>query len=121
VSDNVEKRFETDIYIYVYPYKHSGRCQDVFDPINLMSVDPCIIVKFVKRNRNKLQKCFKSLLLHIYIEFNMIWATLRPSSGALNCTGTLWFFLSGRLLDVELVDVVRQVSHVSRSLFKGLP
>ena len=33
--------------------------------------------------------------------------THRPSSGAKNCTGILWFFIRGGLLDVWLVDLVR--------------
>jgi len=51
-----------------------------------------------KKKSNKMQQCIKSLLFHIYMKLNMFRATQRPSSGALNCTGSLWFFIRGRLL-----------------------
>jgi hypothetical protein len=34
---------------------------------------------------------FTSLLLDVYVWINMFRASLRPSSGAYNCTGRLWF------------------------------
>jgi len=42
----------------------------------------------------------KVLLFHVYIKLNMLQATHRPSSGAQNCTSSLWFCISERLLDV---------------------
>jgi len=48
----------------------------------------------------KMQQCIKILLFHIYMKLNMFRATHRPSSGALNCIDSLWFFIRGRLLDV---------------------
>jgi hypothetical protein len=60
-----------------------------------------------KEKSNKMQQCIKILLFHIYIKLNMFRATHRPSSGAENCTGSLWFFIRGMLLDVWLVGVVR--------------
>jgi len=50
-----------------------------------------------------MQQCIKILLIHIYMKLNMFRATHRPSSGAWNCTGSLWFFIRGRLLDVDVV------------------
>jgi len=35
---------------------------------------------------------FTSLLLDVYVWFNMFWAPLRPSLGAYNCTRSLWFY-----------------------------
>jgi hypothetical protein len=35
---------------------------------------------------------FTSLLLDVYVWLNMFRASLRPSSGAYNCNGSLWFF-----------------------------
>jgi len=46
-----------------------------------------------KEKSNKMQQCIKSLLFHIYVKLNMFRATHRPSSGAWNCTGSLWFFI----------------------------
>jgi len=60
-----------------------------------------------KEKSNKMQQCIKILLFHIYMKLNMFRASHRPSSGAWNCTGSLWFFIRGRLLDVYLVDIVR--------------
>jgi len=38
--------------------------------------------KIQKEKSNKMQKCIKILLFHIYMKLNMIRATHRPSSGA---------------------------------------
>jgi hypothetical protein len=35
---------------------------------------------------------FTGLLLEVYVWLNMIWASPRPSSGAYNCTRSLWFY-----------------------------
>jgi len=35
---------------------------------------------------------FTSLLLDVYVWLNMFRASLRPSSGAYNCTRSLWFY-----------------------------
>jgi len=43
---------------------------------------------------------YQNLLYHIYMKLNMFRATHRSSSGAQNCTSSLWFCLRGRLLDV---------------------
>jgi hypothetical protein len=50
-----------------------------------------------KEKSNKMQQCIKLLLFYIYMKLNMFRATHRPSSGAYNCTGSLWFFILGRL------------------------
>ena len=60
-----------------------------------------------KEKSNKMQQCIKILLFPIYMKLNMFRATHRLSSGAENWTGSLWFFIRGGLLDVEVVDVVR--------------
>ena len=44
-----------------------------------------------------MKQCTKILFFHIYMKLNMFRATHRPSSGASNCTGSLWFFIRGRL------------------------
>jgi len=36
---------------------------------------------------------FTSLLLVVYVWLNMFRVPLRPSSGAYNCTRSLWFYL----------------------------
>jgi len=52
-----------------------------------------------KEKSNKMQQRTNILLFHIYVKLNMFRATHRPSSGAQNCTGSLWFFIRGRLLE----------------------
>jgi hypothetical protein len=52
-------------------------------------------------------QCIK-ILFHIYIKLNMFRAKHRPSLGAQNSTSSLWFCIRGRLLDVQLLDAVRQ-------------
>jgi len=53
-----------------------------------------------KEKSNKMQQRIKILLIRIYMKLNMFRATHCPASGAQNCTGSLWFFVHGRLLDV---------------------
>jgi hypothetical protein len=48
-----------------------------------------------------MQQCIQNLLFHVYMKLNMFWTTHRPSSGAQNCTSSLWFCIRERLLDVE--------------------
>jgi hypothetical protein len=45
--------------------------------------------KIRKEKSDKMQQHIKILLFHIYMKLNMFRATLRPSSGAQNCTGSL--------------------------------
>jgi hypothetical protein len=49
------------------------------------------------------------LLFHVYIKLNMFWVTHRPSSGAQNCTSSLW------LLDV-VVAAQRPATTTSNNL-----
>jgi hypothetical protein len=51
------------------------------------------------RKSNKMQQCI-NILFHIYMKLNMFRATHCPSSGAENCTSSLWFCIRGRLLDM---------------------
>jgi hypothetical protein len=50
-----------------------------------------------------MQQCIK-ILFYTYMKLNMFRATRRPSPGAKNCTGSLWFCIRGGLLDVQLLD-----------------
>jgi len=43
---------------------------------------------------------YQNLLFHIYVKLSMFRATHRLSSGAQNCTSSLWFWIRGRLLDM---------------------
>ena len=52
---------------------------------------------------------FTSLLLDVYVWLNMFRASLRPSSGAYNCTRSLWFY-RWRVAVRALLVVVWQVT-----------
>jgi len=49
--------------------------------VNLMFLDPCIIVQFIKKIQQD-TTMYRNLLFHIYIKLNMFRATHRPSSRA---------------------------------------
>jgi len=53
-------------------------------------------------NRNSQQDAtvYQNLLFHVYMKLNMFRATHRPSSGAQNCTSSLWLCIRERLLNV---------------------
>jgi hypothetical protein len=38
-------------------------------------------------------KSFTSILLDVHVWLNMFWVSPRPSSGAYNCTRSLWFYI----------------------------
>jgi len=50
---------------------------------------------------NKMQQCI-NIYYSMYMKLNMFRATNHPSSGAQNCTSSLWFCIRERLLDVEV-------------------
>jgi len=68
--------------------------------IDIFPNDPCFIVQFIKKTPTRCNNVSKVLLFPIYVKLNMFWVTHHPSSGAWNCTGSLWFFIRGRLSDV---------------------
>jgi hypothetical protein len=49
---------------------------------NMMFVDPCIVVLFIKKIQQDATMYKDVLLFHIYMKLNMFRATHRPSSGA---------------------------------------
>ena len=54
------------------------------------------------RNSQQDVTVYQNLLFHVCIKLNMFRASHRPSSGAQNCTSSLWFCLGERLLDDEV-------------------
>jgi len=46
----------------------------------------------IQINQPKWCNSFTSLLLDVYVWLNMFRAPLRPSSGACNCTRSLWLY-----------------------------
>jgi hypothetical protein len=54
------------------------------------------------RNSQQDATVYQNLLLNVYMKLNMFRASHRPSSGALNCTSSLWFCIRERLLGVEV-------------------
>jgi hypothetical protein len=57
----------------------------------LTFASPCIIIRLKYINLLD-ATVFTSLLLDVYVWLNMFRAPLRPSSGAYNCTRSLWFY-----------------------------
>jgi len=53
------------------------------------------------RNSQQDTTVYQNLLFRIYMKLNMFRATHRPSSGAQNCTSSLWFCILEMLLDTE--------------------
>jgi hypothetical protein len=49
---------------------------------NLMIMDPCIIVQFIKKNPTRCNNVSKFLFFHIYMKLSVFRETHRPSSGA---------------------------------------
>jgi hypothetical protein len=79
-----------------------------------MFVGPCIIVSSY---RNSLQDAtvYKNSLYHVYMKLNMFRATHRPSSGAQNCTSSLWFCIRAQLLqDVKQLMAAHSFGSSSR-------
>ena len=56
--------------------------------------DVCKSVHHLTNQINQSTRCnsFTSLLLDVHMRLNMFWASPRPSSGAYNCTRSLWFY-----------------------------
>jgi len=57
---------------------------------------------FSYRNSQQNATVYQNLLFYVCMKFNMFRVTHRPSSGAQNCTSSLWFCICERLLDVEV-------------------
>ena len=73
----------------VKPYSDEPGCT--------VQVDIFVVRKSVHHHTiqiNQPTRCnsFTSLLLDVYVWFNTFRAPLRPSSGAYNCTRSLWFY-----------------------------
>jgi len=67
----------------------------------LMFMDTCIIVN-TYRTKQPDATMYQNFLFHVYMKLNMFRTTHRPSSGAQNCTSSLWFCIRERLLDIEV-------------------
>ena len=63
---------------------------------------------------NQSTRCssFTILLLDIYVWLNMFRAPLRPSSGAYNCTRSLWFYRWSVVVGALLVVVCQKRYHL---------
>jgi len=80
---------------------------------NLVFMNPCIIYNSYRNSQRDVTVYQNFSLFRVYIRLNVFRATHRPSSGAQNCTSSLWFCIRERLLDVVfagrwLLDAVQQ-------------
>ena len=81
----------------------------------------CIVCKFDVRKSvhhhtiqiNQPTRCnnFTSLLLDVYVWLNMFRAPLRPSSGAYNCTRSLWYYRWSVAVGTLLVAVCQTTTN----------
>jgi hypothetical protein len=62
------------------------------------------IIYDLTKSINKMQ-IFTGLLLDVYVWLNMFQAPLCPSSGAYNCTRSLWFYRWSMVVGALLVVV----------------
>jgi len=64
------------------------------DFITLVLFDVCKSVHHYANQIKQPTRCniFTSLLLDVHMWLSMFWASPRPSSGAYNCTRSLWFY-----------------------------
>jgi hypothetical protein len=66
-----------------------------------MFVDPCIIANSYRSSQQD-ATIYQNLLFYVYMKLSTFRATHHPSSGAQNCTSSLWFCICERLLDIEV-------------------
>ena len=71
---------------------------------NLVFMNPCIIYNSYRNSQRDVTVYQNFSLFRVYIRLNVFRATHRPSSGAQNCTSSLWFCIRERLLDAESVQ-----------------
>jgi len=74
----------------------------------------------IQRNQPTRCNSFASLLLDVYVSLNMFQAASRPSSGAYNCTSSLWFYRWSVVVAV-LVVVVSRLTSLLPSRSNGKP
>jgi hypothetical protein len=74
----------------------------------------------IQMNQRTRCNSFTVLLFNVYVWLNKFRATLRPSSGAYNCTRSLWFYrwrvAVGALLHVFSILMLIKCGHNSLSL-----
>ena len=78
------------VYVYkmLVPASHGKR------ELRQLDADGRIILNLTTQiNQTKNCNSFTNLLLDVYVWLNMFRAPLRQSSGAYNCTRSLWFYL----------------------------
>jgi len=81
------------------PVIHSGNSIIIFDIRKSVLHHTFQIIQPTRCNN------FTSLLLDVYVWLNMFLAPLHPSSGAYNCTRSLWFFCWSIMVGALLVVV----------------
>jgi len=57
---------------------------------------------------------YQNLLFRVYMKLSMFRVTHRQSSGAQNCTSSLWSCIRGRLLDANSVQQPSTSNNLSR-------
>jgi hypothetical protein len=70
---------------------------------------------FLNFNTAEFNGSFTSLLLDVYVWLNMFRASPRPSSGAYNCTRSLWFYCWREVAGALLVVVCQTTTNNARA------
>jgi hypothetical protein len=73
----------------------------------------------IQANQPTRSNSFTSLLLDVYVWFNMFRASPRPSSGAYNCTRSLWFYRWRKAVGALLVVFCRLLTFMCSSICLG--
>jgi hypothetical protein len=86
------------------------------------SLKTCTFLSSIKAYRKSQQDATVSqnLLFHVYVKLNMFRAKHCPSSGAQNCTSSLWFCIRERSLDVEVAGRWQRMTKLIVALYSFL-
>jgi len=82
------------IFHWSYVFTHVCICNLMYQP-TLTSV----YLIFLSRNTNKMQLCNRIYYSKVYWRLNIFRAAHRSSSGAPNCTCSLWFMYCNKVID----------------------
>jgi len=93
-------------------HKHTQHRVRVFILYSIIYCDPTFMCKklneililnyYSYRNSQQDATVYQNLLFHVYMKLNTSQTTRRPSSGAQNCTSSLWFCIRERMLEAEV-------------------
>jgi hypothetical protein len=86
-------------------------------------IGKCVHHHTIQINQPTRRNIFTSLLLDVYVWLNLFWASPRPSSGAYNCSSSLWFYQWSMVVAALLIVVwpVNQPDHNQQCRYHHAP